>query len=98
MSVLIVTEKSKREVKELFNKNDESIKQDIEIIKNWIRQQKHLPGVEVFSDDFIERRLLDCKFIMEKTKSKIENYCSLRRLYSDLYENYANIKPSKLPM
>ncbi|XP_049820179.1 alpha-tocopherol transfer protein-like [Aethina tumida] len=95
-SVFVVSEESKRYIKNFLGTNDKNVKRDIEIIKIWIRQQSHLPEIEVFPDEFLERVLLQCKFRIEESKSKIENYCTLRAAFPELYQNYENVVSSNM--
>ncbi|KAJ3618633.1 hypothetical protein MTP99_006606 [Tenebrio molitor] len=66
-------------IHERFNVDSDGIKRDIEIIREWIRQQSHLPQ-DIQDDDFLEKCLLRNKFRVEHTKEKLEKYYSLKAI------------------
>ncbi|CAH0395742.1 unnamed protein product [Bemisia tabaci] len=54
----------------------EQIKKDIAQIKEWLTATPHLPSVE--DEDWLETIHRNCKFRLEKTKSKLDAYFSLK--------------------
>ncbi|KAK9873302.1 hypothetical protein WA026_021791 [Henosepilachna vigintioctopunctata] len=63
----------------LHGKTLESVEFDVEILKEWMKKQPHLPE-ELLQDNFLEIHLIKNKFSVEKVKSKIESYCSMKGL------------------
>ncbi|KAL3285522.1 hypothetical protein HHI36_000053 [Cryptolaemus montrouzieri] len=76
-------------------KSDIDLQNDLTILKEWMKKQPHLP-MDKLEDGFLEVQLLKNKFSIEKTKSKIENYCTVKanKNYRYFYEDYPT-SPSK---
>lgn len=70
-------------MREIYNKTEEDIKSYIEILKEWLRKQPHLPQTD---DDLLEKLLMRNKFRLEKTKEKIDKYYTLKGINSDVFE------------
>ncbi|CAH0549600.1 unnamed protein product [Brassicogethes aeneus] len=83
--LLIVTPEERNAILGLFNKNEALLTEDVEILQNWMKTQKHLP--EVMSKELITRFLLNNKFSIEISKEKIDMYYTIRSLIPELYEN-----------
>ncbi|XP_045460874.1 alpha-tocopherol transfer protein-like isoform X2 [Harmonia axyridis] len=77
-----------------FELTEEDVNGYMTELKNWLKTQKHLPS-DLLKDDLLERFLLKNKFSLEKTKTKIENYCTIRSKYRKFQQNYVEIIPSK---
>ncbi|KAJ3624282.1 hypothetical protein MTP99_017920 [Tenebrio molitor] len=67
-----------------FNKTQESVNKDVQIIRKWLQTQPHLP--EIMSDIAISKFLMLNKFSIEKTKQKIDMYYTIRSLIPDWYD------------
>ncbi|RZC37481.1 CRAL TRIO domain containing protein [Asbolus verrucosus] len=93
MDVFSVSQDEKDQIRELYNINEEQINENIELIRNWLKKQPHLP--QSITDDFIEKVLLRNKFRVERTKQKIDNYYKLRGENRELMKDFQNIVPSK---
>ncbi|RZC42024.1 CRAL TRIO domain containing protein [Asbolus verrucosus] len=76
MDAIQVTGDEIAKVRKHFKVKETDIKRDVKIIKDWIKQQQHLPKIE--DENFIERCLLRNKFRIEQTKQKLDGYCTLR--------------------
>ncbi|XP_014289946.1 retinol-binding protein pinta isoform X1 [Halyomorpha halys] len=80
MGMLIDNEKESR--KRLFSKlgiTEESLKEDVEHLKEWMQKQPHLPAMRhVNVDLWLENQLIMSKNSLEKAKNSIERYCSIR--------------------
>ncbi|KAL3267228.1 hypothetical protein HHI36_011362 [Cryptolaemus montrouzieri] len=90
---------SEREnILKLYNKTPSDIKQDIALLREWMKKQAHLPA-DLIQDDFLERHLLKNKFSVEATKSKVEHYCiqKVSPRYKYLYEVPRPSSPLKEP-
>lgn len=61
----------------------ERIEADLAALKTWIDQQPHLnPRTD---DQFLIAFLRGCKYSLEKTKSKLDKYYTLRTKYPELF-------------
>ncbi|XP_030565404.1 alpha-tocopherol transfer protein-like [Drosophila novamexicana] len=69
--------------KERLNEDPDRIEADLEALKTWIAQQPHLnPRTD---DQFLVGFLRGCKYSLEKTKSKLDKYYTLRTKYPELF-------------
>lgn len=59
------------------------IPSDLEAIKTWIKQQPHLRANT--DDQFLMAFLRGCKYSMEKTKSKIDKFFTLKHKYPEIF-------------
>ncbi|KAK9873309.1 hypothetical protein WA026_021801 [Henosepilachna vigintioctopunctata] len=84
--VLAFCEKSEQDMKDYFD-----------ILRTWMKKQLHIPS-ELLSDEFLEIYVTKNKFSIEKVKTKIENYCTMKNepRKKMLLENYS-LTPSKEP-
>ncbi|XP_073996556.1 uncharacterized protein [Rhodnius prolixus] len=59
---------------------------DLEQIKEWLKQQHHLPACRLNeSDSFLKNYLMGCKGSLEKVKRKLDAYYTLRS-HSEIFE------------
>ncbi|XP_044749341.1 uncharacterized protein LOC123310046 [Coccinella septempunctata] len=65
------------EVFALYDKKESDVLEDIRILREWMSKLPHLPN-DMIQDEFLELCLLKNKFSIEKSKSKIEMYCTLK--------------------
>ncbi|CAH1107950.1 unnamed protein product [Psylliodes chrysocephalus] len=77
-------EKIEVEVWKQHDKSRDAVKKDIEIIKNWIKTQPHLPNT--LSDHQIQSFLLIGRGSVEKVKPKIDMYYTMRSRFPDVFE------------
>ncbi|CAH2000179.1 unnamed protein product [Acanthoscelides obtectus] len=63
----------------------EQLQVDVNIIKEWLKNQKHLP--EMPHDHMIQNFLLLNKFSIEATKQKLDMYYTLRGVLPEVFEN-----------
>lgn len=68
---------------EELNEVPERIEQDLQDFRQWIEKQPHLRART--DDQFLISFLRGCKYSMEKAKSKIDKYYTLRTKYPDFY-------------
>ncbi|KAK9873312.1 hypothetical protein WA026_021803 [Henosepilachna vigintioctopunctata] len=70
-------------------KSEQDMKENVLILREWMKKQPHIPS-ELLSDDLLEIHIIKNKFSIEKVKSKIENYCSMKNKPQTRYllENY----------
>ncbi|XP_018784467.1 PREDICTED: alpha-tocopherol transfer protein-like [Bactrocera latifrons] len=69
-------------IKEL-NEVPERVAADIEALRTWIQQQPHLRARD--DDQFLLSFLRGCKFSLEKAKSKIDKFYTLRTKYPEFF-------------
>ena len=85
---------------ESFGETEETVTEYINTVKLWLEKQTHLPEIMgeypfpstiaylVIVDDTRIRNILHlCKFNLEKTKEKIDNYYTLRTKYPNVFNN-----------
>ncbi|KAG5900101.1 hypothetical protein JTB14_016070 [Gonioctena quinquepunctata] len=68
-----------------FQKSQNDVLEYVESIKNWFKIQSHLP--ELPSDALILSFLVTNKFIIEKTKTKLDMYYTIRSLLPECFRN-----------
>ncbi|XP_053962517.1 retinaldehyde-binding protein 1-like [Anastrepha ludens] len=69
-----------------LNEVPERIGADIEALRTWIQQQPHLRARD--DDQFLLSFLRGCKFSLEKAKSKIDKFYTLRTKYPEFFGAY----------
>ncbi|XP_073996344.1 retinaldehyde-binding protein 1-like [Rhodnius prolixus] len=71
---------------------------DLEQIKEWLKQQQHLPACRLKeSDNFLKNYLTGCKGSLEKTKRKLDAYYTFRS-HSELFTNRDPLDPQYVQM
>ncbi|EDW19290.1 alpha-tocopherol transfer protein [Drosophila mojavensis] len=68
---------------EELNEVPERLDADIETLRTWLKQQPHLRAR--IDDQFLVAFLRGCKFSLEKAKSKLDKFYTLRTRYPDFY-------------
>lgn len=58
--------------------NEDTLKEAVKALKEWLKQQPHLPSE--FEDDRMERWIVDTHNSLERTKSCLEMYFSLKNI------------------
>lgn len=71
-----LSEELQKAATELLGEDPSRIPADLEILKTWIKQQPHLRANT--DDQFLLAFLRGCKYSMEKTKSKIDKFFTLK--------------------
>ncbi|XP_065367110.1 alpha-tocopherol transfer protein-like [Calliphora vicina] len=66
-----------------LNEDPSRIDADIETLRTWIQQQPHLRART--DDQFLVAFLRGCKYSLEKAKSKIDKFYTLRSKYPELF-------------
>ncbi|KAJ3654084.1 hypothetical protein Zmor_013297 [Zophobas morio] len=70
---------------QLYNKTEESLAEDVLNIKNWMKDQHHLP--EILDDKSVQNFLILTKCNVQKAKENIDMYYTLRSQVPDLSAN-----------
>ncbi|XP_065226974.1 uncharacterized protein LOC135850141 [Planococcus citri] len=68
-----------------FNGTEESVKNDVRQLKEWMKKQSHLPNIE--DDDWLTNFLLRCKNSIEKTKKIIDGYYTTRTSMPEVFQD-----------
>ncbi|KAJ3644908.1 hypothetical protein Zmor_022607 [Zophobas morio] len=76
-------QETRKQFYESFGETEETVTEYINTIKLWLEKQTHLP--EIMDDTRIRNILHLCKFNVEKTKEKIDNYYTLRTKYPNVF-------------
>lgn len=82
--VLKVDENLVNLVKNSYKKTDETIAEDIAILREWCQKQAHFPSE--IDDEWLKRILIRNKFRIEQTKKKLEAYFTLKRLNGEWFD------------
>ncbi|KAK5638983.1 hypothetical protein RI129_013278 [Pyrocoelia pectoralis] len=88
LEILKYTTDDRKHILEKYEKTVEDLPEDVNTIREWIKNQPHLP--EILEDDVIERFMLLNKFRIEVTKQKIDAYYSLRSIIPEFYDKNPN--------
>ncbi|GLV38122.1 uncharacterized protein CBL_10089 [Carabus blaptoides fortunei] len=80
-----VTTEEEQAIRDSFSRSDEEIAADVAVLKEWLKKQPHLP--QDLDEQFIRIVLQRNKFSLEKAKSKLDNYFSIRNLIPEFFEN-----------
>lgn len=78
---------------EQLNENPDRIDEDIAALRLWINQQPHLKSRT--DDQFLVNFLRGCKYSLEKTKSKLDRFYTLRTKYPEYFVGH-NVDVDKL--
>lgn len=68
-----------------LNEIPERIEQDLIILREWIRQQRHLRART--SDEFLIAFLRRCKYSLEETKKRIDAFFSYYNIFPEVLRN-----------
>ncbi|KAJ8932600.1 hypothetical protein NQ314_014566 [Rhamnusium bicolor] len=92
---LLINDRQK--VRDAFGKSEKDVLADIEIVRNWLKNQPHLPEITSMilvvlflslpGDILIESFLITNKFSIERTKQKLDMYYTIRSFIPEMYEN-----------
>ncbi|CAG5047573.1 unnamed protein product [Parnassius apollo] len=80
-----------QKIREELNEKPENNARDLAHIKEWLKQEPHLP--DEFDDQCIMTFLRGCKFSLEKTKRKLDMYFTMRTAVPEFYENRDVTRP-----
>lgn len=68
-----------------LNECPERIQQDLQILREWIKKQRHLRART--SDEFLIVFLRRCRFSLEATKKRIDKFFSFYNVFPEVYKN-----------
>ncbi|KAJ3652343.1 hypothetical protein Zmor_018318 [Zophobas morio] len=69
----------------------DTTKQDLETIKEWLKKQPHLP--DTWDDEMLMGYLRNCSFSLEKTKTKLDKYFTMKTALPEMFANRDFTKP-----
>ncbi|XP_063924000.1 alpha-tocopherol transfer protein-like [Zophobas morio] len=68
-----------------LDENSHNIQSEIEILKKWLKEQPHLP--DTWDEHCLLHFLKGCKFSVETSKKKLENYFIFRATLPEFFSN-----------
>ncbi|XP_061392283.1 alpha-tocopherol transfer protein-like [Musca vetustissima] len=68
-----------------LNETPERIHQDLQILREWIRKQRHLRART--SDEFLIAFLRRCRYSLEETKRRIDKFFTFYNVFPEVYRN-----------
>ncbi|CAK1590112.1 unnamed protein product [Parnassius mnemosyne] len=80
-----------QKIREELNEKPENNARDLAHIKEWLKQEPHLP--DEIDDQCIMTFLRGCKFSLEKTKRKLDMYFTMRTAVPEFFENRDVTRP-----
>lgn len=83
-NVLQVTSDEERRIKANYKKSEEELAEDVEILRDWLKKQPHLPHDE--EEHRLKMLLIINKFDLEKAKKKLDMYYSIKHLVPEFYD------------
>ncbi|XP_075219608.1 retinol-binding protein pinta-like isoform X2 [Lycorma delicatula] len=88
MTLLPPTPEQKAVIDKKLIQDNEKTQKDIDTVLEWISQHPELNISKDFADrKFLERFLYGCKFNLNKTIKKLENYIKIRRDVPEFFQN-----------
>ncbi|XP_034183449.1 alpha-tocopherol transfer protein-like [Osmia lignaria lignaria] len=91
MLLIQPTEEMSKQIRVELNENVATRDKDVEIIKEWLSKQPHLPA---FDDDYrIMTFLRGSKFSLEKCKRKLDMYFTMRAAIPEFFTNRDITRP-----
>ncbi|TMW50308.1 hypothetical protein DOY81_004585 [Sarcophaga bullata] len=78
-----LSEELQKAATELLGEDPARIPADLEILKTWIKQQPHLRANT--DDQFLIAFLRGCKYSMERAKSKIDKFFTLKSKFPEIF-------------
>mgnify|MGYP004600338673 CR=1 FL=1 len=70
---------------EELNEVEARIPEDIEALRTWIQKQPHLKSR--MDDQFLIAFLRGCKYSLEKAKSKLDHFYTIKTMMPELFAN-----------
>ncbi|XP_069680230.1 clavesin-2-like [Periplaneta americana] len=83
----LATKEIKERVRSQFGLNEQSMKEAVQILRDWLDLQPHLPPQEP-DDERLERWIIRCKNSLEKAKKSIDLYFTVKSMTPELMCNW----------
>ncbi|XP_069680231.1 retinol-binding protein pinta-like [Periplaneta americana] len=80
------TKDIKKRVRSEFGLNEQSMKEAVQILRDWLEFQPHLPQEP--DDERLERWIVRCKNSLEKAKKSIDLYFTMKNVTPDMMSNW----------
>ncbi|TGZ54118.1 Alpha-tocopherol transfer protein-like protein [Temnothorax longispinosus] len=91
MLLIQPTDEMSKQIRVELNENAATRDKDLEIIKEWLVKQPHLPKFE--DDQRLMTFLRGCKFSLEKCKRKLDMYFTMRAVVPEFFSNRDITRP-----
>ncbi|XP_015592932.1 alpha-tocopherol transfer protein-like [Cephus cinctus] len=91
MSLVQPTEEMSQQIRIELNEDPATRDRDLEIIKEWLSKQSHLPPFD--DDQRLTTFLRGCKFSLEKCKKKLDMYFTMRAAVPEFFSNRDITRP-----
>ncbi|XP_033322708.1 alpha-tocopherol transfer protein-like isoform X2 [Megalopta genalis] len=91
MLLIQPSEEMSKQIREELNENVTTRDKDVEIIKEWLSKQPHLPKFD--DDQRIMTFLRGCKFSLEKCKRKLDMYFTMRTAIPEFFADRDITRP-----
>lgn len=92
MLLIQPTEEMSKQIRVELNENAATRDKDLEMIKEWLAKQPHLPQFD--DDQRIMTFLRGCKFSLERCKQKLDMYFTMRAMIPEFFSNRDITRPS----
>ncbi|KYN35701.1 Alpha-tocopherol transfer protein-like protein [Trachymyrmex septentrionalis] len=92
MLLIQPTEEMSKQIRVELNENVATRDKDLEMIKEWLAKQPHLPKFD--DDQRIMTFLRGCKFSLEKCKRKLDMYFTMRAIVPEFFSNRDITRPA----
>ncbi|RZC41489.1 CRAL TRIO domain containing protein [Asbolus verrucosus] len=79
------------EIRKIINEDVNRKEQDLETIKEWLRKQPHLPNT--WDEARLKSFLRGCNYSLERCKSKLDMYFTMRGLVPEIFSNRDIFRP-----
>ncbi|XP_053679967.1 retinol-binding protein pinta-like [Anopheles nili] len=81
----------KRKASEELNEKENTIGEELELIKTWMKQSGHIRGRQ--EDQFLLGFLRSCKHSLERVKEKLDTYYTIRSVLPEVMRNRDPLDP-----
>ncbi|XP_050443300.1 alpha-tocopherol transfer protein-like [Adelges cooleyi] len=80
--VLPLTNEQLKAIRDTCPRTQSEIDQDLAILRHWLDKQHHLPKI---SDEMLKKIMFSLKYRMEKIKTVIDNFYTVKEIFPQIY-------------